>query len=476
MSLDIVTINQITTGTASPLPIAYSVCGMVGTGVTNPNEDGIHYIYTKLSDILTRHGDGSLYRGALLAFQNGCNKLHAVQTEISVESSDQDIATTSGTRDYAITGNADLASANIIAPGTLDVEYDPLGTPVSFTEGEDYLVDYSNSKIHLKENPATLATGLRITYDYFIPGTTSTGLQDALEVLDDKNINVICAPYAYKSAMVAKLKDQVVSAESAGYFRVGLATGQYLDATTIQTTANTNAYPRMAFCANRCGFQGNYPNLTDLASDTWMEFVDPTSAIMGLIAQRKPWQSIHNQIVTGTNWYGQFTTAELGDLETPASLFGKRIFVLNDPRFLSGSDIVVWQGWVTDSNVQFVDVQRTIDYVDFRIKAALSTSSVAGNLAVSRSGLEVIYTKIIGILKEIYRDGGINDPELLKTTHGYDAVDLEALNIFRKPAKDRTDDEEAYLQTAQNNREIDGIISFDYQGAIHTFALDLAIV
>jgi hypothetical protein len=144
--------------------------------------------------------------------------------------------------------------------------------------------------------------------------------------------------------------------------------------------------------------------------------------------------------------------------------------VFQNPRYLPGNNIVTWQGWVGDATVGFVDVQRTLDFVDESIRAVLADPAVTGNVKVNRDGLEVIYNKLWTLLKSLFGQGAIEDPEALPITNeGQLAVDIPVLQSLRKLPDARTKDEQDEINTAGSTRQLEGFVNYDYQGAVHTY-------
>ena len=482
--LDIVTITQQVVASFAAAEIGYSACGIVGSGMANEAEAENYYLYTRLDKLYDRHGDGGLYRAALQAFNNGMSHVHAVQCTSVAEGSDELMTGDDAAREFAFA----LTSAvnNALAPGSLQVIQDPLGesgtawanpNARTLAEGIDFQFDYSKSTIHFNLPPPAPEGGNTYTVkaNYRYIDAAANDVEDALAVLVDKNVQLVSLGYMFKPTYMGKLKTHVVTAESAGYYREGFGTGAHNDATTLPTTATSEAHKRMFWVGNRSGFKGQPAAASTPASQSWLEFRDLSPMVMGRTAAIPPWEDLHFKAIKGSNWYGQFTAAELGDFDTAGTLLGAFVNVLDDPRYLPGSDAVLLYARVSDAEVTYLDVQRTIDYVDGRLKAVLHNPSITGKAKMNRPGTQKVYNVIWNELVRLYAEGAIENPKDLADTHdGVMPIDIEVYWALKKSPSKRTKEENDLIQTEQGDRKMTGRVNYDFAGSIQTYEFDLA--
>jgi hypothetical protein len=122
-----------------------------------------------------------------------------------------------------------------------------------------------------------------------------------------------------------------------------------------------------------------------------------------------------------------------------------------DPALIVGEGLHFAEGrcYTTDASLLYVDIVRTLDDIDFRLKAGLI--GAVGDARITRSGLNLVRLRTEGILGPLLRRGVIA---------GF-AVDIPVLNVLSLP------------ETAWN-RTVDMFVSVTYGPAVHRLKVTLA--
>jgi hypothetical protein len=133
------------------------------------------------------------------------------------------------------------------------------------------------------------------------------------------------------------------------------------------------------------------------------------------------------------------------------------------PVLIPGQANFLGEGYTADpsKNKKYVDIVRTIDDVNFRIKAALIQA--IGNFRVSRSGLRGIVTIAQSVLAPLVSRQVIEDYR----------VYIPLLVLFDKDPAALSASELAQIQQHQAARSVDLVITVVYAGAIHRLHIDL---
>ncbi len=128
-----------------------------------------------------------------------------------------------------------------------------------------------------------------------------------------------------------------------------------------------------------------------------------------------------------------------------------------------GSPSRLGEGYTADpsQNKKYIDVVRTIDSINFLIKAELIQA--IGNFRVSRSGLRGIVTLVEAVLgpqvaTEVIEDFSVYIPLLVLLDK--DPTTLSAAELTE-------------IQLAQANRSVDMVVTVVYAGAIHRLHIGL---
>lgn len=197
---------------------------------------------------------------------------------------------------------------------------------------------------------------------------------------------------------------------------------------------------------------------------------DAAAAAAGVIAGLDPWISLVLKPVTGLRQVGDFTDADLLALLHPdqLGLVQPRVNPVVHPEFLSGSGLVIGEGFTADGTGQrlYVDIVRTIDDLAFRTKATLTSPQVIGTLRVNRAGLRILGSIVRAMLNDRVAAGEIDSY----------SIDIPVQAIAEKDPKDRTAAEEQQLRQVQNSRQLDFDVSVEYAGAVHQLVVTLKFV
>ncbi|WP_428338684.1 hypothetical protein [Mycobacterium sp.] len=137
---------------------------------------------------------------------------------------------------------------------------------------------------------------------------------------------------------------------------------------------------------------------------------------------------------------------------------------VTSPVLIPGSGVYLGEGYTANpgqGNKKYIDVVRTLDDINFRVKAELIQAM--GNLRVSRSGLRAIETLVEAVLSPLMAQAVIEDY----------SVFIRLLVLLSKDPASLSAAELQEIQDAQASRKIDMAINVTYAGAIHRLHIDL---
>jgi hypothetical protein len=136
---------------------------------------------------------------------------------------------------------------------------------------------------------------------------------------------------------------------------------------------------------------------------------------------------------------------------------------ITSPVLIPGQSLFLGEGYTADpsQNKKYIDIVRTIDDINFRIKAELMQA--IGNYRVSRPGLRGIVTLVQAVLSpqvaaEVIEDFSVHIPLLVLLDK--DPATLSAAELTE-------------IQQAQASRSVDMTVAITYAGAIHRLHIDL---
>lgn len=140
------------------------------------------------------------------------------------------------------------------------------------------------------------------------------------------------------------------------------------------------------------------------------------------------------------------------------------IIPIIDPTLIVGDSLHFAEGrcFTSDLNLAYIDIVRTLDDIEFRLKAGLI--GTIGDARITRSGLTRIKVRIDGILGPLVRSAVID---------AY-AIEIPVLNILSTPESTWTATDEALVVDARSNRKVDVNVSVTYGPAVHRLVVTLA--
>lgn len=137
---------------------------------------------------------------------------------------------------------------------------------------------------------------------------------------------------------------------------------------------------------------------------------------------------------------------------------------VTSPVLIPGSGLYLGEGYTANpsqGNKKYIDVVRTIDDINFRIKAELIQA--IGNFRVDRTGLQAIVTLVDSVLSPLVAQQVIEDF----------FVYIPLLVLLDKDPTSLSAAELAQIQQHQANRSVDMVVTVTYAGAIHRLHIEL---
>jgi hypothetical protein len=138
---------------------------------------------------------------------------------------------------------------------------------------------------------------------------------------------------------------------------------------------------------------------------------------------------------------------------------------VTSPVLIPGQALFLGEGYTADpsQNKKYIDIVRTIDDINFRIKAELIQA--IGNFRISRSGLRGIVTLVQSVLSPLT----VTPAEVIEDFSVY----IPLLVLLDKDPATLSAAEQAEIQQAQASRSVDMVVTVVYAGAIHRLHIDL---
>ncbi|KUM98996.1 hypothetical protein AQI95_41045 [Streptomyces yokosukanensis] len=135
------------------------------------------------------------------------------------------------------------------------------------------------------------------------------------------------------------------------------------------------------------------------------------------------------------------------------------------PVLLPGQALYLGEGYTSDAShdKKYVDIVRTLDDINFRIKAALI--EVIGNLRTSRVGLRAVETIVQSVLAPLVARQVIADFSIV----------IPLLTLLDKDPADLSAAEAQEISDARASRLVDMTVQVVYAGAIHRLKIDLVL-
>jgi hypothetical protein len=186
---------------------------------------------------------------------------------------------------------------------------------------------------------------------------------------------------------------------------------------------------------------------------------DTATAAMAAIAGHAPSTSIVLKRVRGISipLAQQYSTTEITGLSEA------NIVPIIQPAMIVGAGFHFAEGraFTSDATQLFIDVVRTLDDIDFQLKAGLI--GLVGDARITRAGLTTVRTTVQGILGPLKLAAIIDDFD----------VRIPLLDILDIPESARTPTETSLVTTARANRAVDLLVSITYGPAVHRLRVTL---
>lgn len=196
---------------------------------------------------------------------------------------------------------------------------------------------------------------------------------------------------------------------------------------------------------------------------------DAASAVAGTIAGYPPYTSmILKQVAIKSD---PFTDAQIDTINgdepednpaVPSGISGKGVVWLASPVLLPGGGVYLGEGYTGDpGHLKFIDVQRTLDDVTFRLKARLIGS--IGNLRISRSGLRALILQMEAVLNPLVAGGVLEGYQLTVPVLKLLDADPATLTAAQIDA----------VKRAHTDRVAQVLAAVEYAGAMHRIHINL---
>lgn len=186
---------------------------------------------------------------------------------------------------------------------------------------------------------------------------------------------------------------------------------------------------------------------------------DAATAVMSAIAGFRPHISTVLKRVRGVSIpvEQQYSPSEI------AALSEANLLPLIDPTLIPGESLHLAEGrlFTSDANLLYIDTVRTLDDIEFRLKAGLI--GLVGDARITKAGLTRVKTRVEGILGPLERQAVID---------GY-SVDIPVLDILSVPPASWNATDTAIVTEARSERVVDLIVTVVYGPAVHRLKVDL---
>jgi hypothetical protein len=287
-------------------------------------------------------------------------------------------------------------------------------------------------------------------YAVKIDGTDFDAGLAALDAADD--VAFVALAGVTDLPTLAKLKAHAETNSAAGQKRIAVMMVDPAIAKSASYVADVNT-----------AFTGT-PNLKSSSSRVLVvaargATTDVAAAAMAAIAGYAPNISIVLKRVRGVSVpvAAQYTPAEIKAL----SELG---FVpIIQPALIVGGGFFFAEGrlFTSDASLLYVDIVRTLDDIDFRLKAGLI--GAIGDARITKAGMTSVKTRVDGILGPLKRGAVIDDYR----------TDLPVLDILSVPEDTWTATERQIVADARANRLVDMFVSVTYGPAVHRLRVTL---
>ena len=311
---------------------------------------------------------------------------------------------------------------------------------------------YSSLKVALLQDPRpSKIYGVKITDSNFAAGLAALEAADDVTFVSLASVTDVGAAASGTSAAtnLMALKDHVESMSADGQKRIGVA---MIDPTTAKSTNYVDTVKTAV-----ATLKSDVSRMVLVAARG--ATTDAATAAMAAIAGYEPHISIVLKKVRGVSMplAAQYSPSEIKGLSEA------NINPIIDPALIVGESLHFAEGrtFTTDATLLYVDIVRTLDDIEFRVKAGLI--GTIGDARITRSGLLDIRSRIDGILGVLLRRAVID---------GY-AIEIPVLSILSLPESAWTPADRNTVVTARANRAVDVLLSITYGPAVHRLRVTL---
>ncbi len=385
--------------------------------------------YTNLSDIIAAYGaDSALARSASEAMSNGANPI--VCTPVEASGDEYFEGGTPGNETYSLGATEKVLTEHPTFP-LLVLESGAILKEGTDTTNTHYKVDVSNKKVIF--HTARPAAG-QIQYKYHDVTTPGTDFDTGFTALESLVVNIQTMAYmAGNTSGLTILKNHIVSTSTGTKKRIGIiASAKDSNATTLTSLAND----RIVLI--------NHKSLKDIPSIT-----------AGVLSTLQPWQTLHRKAVVGDESDGNFTDTDYNTTFKNAQIIG-----LDRSEFITGNSFRFSEGTTLspDTFLKYIDAVRVVDDVSFKVRAELSNPSLISNIKLATiPGMNTLRATLTTLMNSLVALGEIDDYTIV--------IPLE--EIVRKPASQRTVEEQTRLNQAVSSRTFSIDVDITYSGQLH---------
>lgn len=281
----------------------------------------------------------------------------------------------------------------------------------------------------------------------------------ALSTVVAAPVQFVCLANETDPDGLAALKTHVETASADGNRRIGVAmVDPALEVPpdkTFAESANT-AYGALKSDVSRMVLVAARVPVTDGRPD-----IDVAAAAMGAIGGYDVHISVLMKQIRGPKIpvERQFTGSEIKALSEAF------IIPLIDPELVPGEGLFLGSGraYTTDTTRLYVDIMRTLDHIEYLLKAGLIGS--IGNVRIDRLGMQGLKSRFDAILQ----------PLLSSRVIASYTVDIPLLGILEAEEAARTPGQASVLTNARTSRIVEVLLSVVYAGVVHHLDINLAL-
>jgi hypothetical protein len=295
--------------------------------------------------------------------------------------------------------------------------------------------------------------GVRVAADGHGAGLTALEGIDDITFVSLAGVTAIGTPSTTNAAATGlhQLKEHVENTSAAGHRRIGVAmvdparprAVDYVDGVITDYTPLRSDNSRMVLVAAR-GAVG-----------------DVATAAMAAAAALPPHVSLLLKKIRGVSMplESQYAATEIRGLSEA------NIIPIIDPTLVPGPGLHFGEGrtFTTDESRLYVDTVRTLDDIEFRLKAGLI--GLVGDARITKSGMVRLKTRIEGILEPLLR---------AEVIAGFE-VAIPVLDVLSLPESVWTAGDRNQVETARANRIVDLQVSVTYGPAVHRLNVTLSM-